>query len=76
LWSVARDGVYFIEQAHRERAPKKLERCDPESGREKAILDLEKGAGLYPGLTVSGDGHVLYTFQTTRSELMMIDGLR
>lgn len=76
LWSVARDGVYFIEQAYREKALKKLERCDPESGREVGILDLERGAGLYPGLTVSGDRRVLYTSQTTRSELMIIDGLR
>jgi Tol biopolymer transport system component len=80
LWSVARDGVksdiYFIEQAYQEKAPKKLARCDPESGREVTILDLEKGGGLYPGLSISNDGRVLYTSQTTRSELMMIDGLR
>jgi Tol biopolymer transport system component len=76
FWSIARDGVYFIAQAYREKGPKKIERCDPESGREVTILDLEKGGGLYPGLSISNDGHVLYTTQTTRSELMMIDALR
>jgi hypothetical protein len=53
-----------------------LKRCDPATGRETDVLSLDPGAGVLQGLSVSATGQILYTSQTTRSELMMIDGLR
>jgi Tol biopolymer transport system component len=75
-WAIGRGSIYFIDPVFVEKAPKKLKRCDPASGRETDVLGLDRGAGVVQGLSVSATGQILYTSQTTRSELMMIDGLR
>ena len=75
-WTLAHDAIYFIDPAFVERIPKKLRRCDPATGRETDVMSLDQGAGILQGLSVSSAGQILYTSQTTRSELMMIDGLR
>ncbi len=75
-WTLARDTIYFIDPAFVEKRSKKLKRCDLATGRETDVLSLDGGAGVVQGLSVSAAGDILYTSQTTRSELMMIDGLR
>jgi len=75
-WTLARDGVYFIDPAFAGRRPKQLKRCDLATGRETNLMSLDQGAGILQSLSISAAGHILYTSQTTRSELMMIDGLR
>jgi Tol biopolymer transport system component len=75
-WTITRDAIYFIDPAFAEKGSKRLKRCDPATGRETDVLSLDQGAGVLQGLSVSAAGHILYTSQTTRSELMMIDGLR
>jgi len=75
-WTIAPDAIYFIDPAFARRRPKKLKRCNPATARETDVMSLDQGAGIDQGLSVSAAGNILYTSQTTRSELMMIDGLR
>src|SRR5258706_2629801 len=58
--AVSREMVYFVNPAYVEKASKALKNCDPATGREASIMDLDKGAGLDRGLSISAAGRILY----------------